>query len=453
MQEYKHFSGRAGLVTVGLWMQTAGIWEVVRETVHIQQKTLRHSPSEKLLDALVNILAGGQGIVEINRRVRPDIVLQRAFGRSDCAEQSTVSQTLEACTADNVEQMRQALQEVYRRHSQGYRHDYAQQWQLLDVDMSGLPTDCVGEGVTRGYFGPNRAHRGRQVGRVCASWYDEIVVERLYTGRVQLHHGLRELIRAAEQVLELSPARRQRTLIRLDSGGGEDAHVNWLLQRGYIILVKAHSSRRAQKLAATVQDWTTDPADPARQMAFLVQGHAYARPTQQVVVRFRKQNGRWAYALLVCNAPHALLCQLGHYSVHREPSERDRLLAMVYAYDRRGGGIESQFKGDKRGLFIAQRRKRAFAAQEMLLLLAVLAHHLLVWLRSRLAQVYPPLAHFGVLRLVRDVFAVAGLAYCDAQGHLLGVMLNWRVPLAKALVQAFAALCDQHGLSLALGEI
>jgi hypothetical protein len=41
---------------------------------------------------------------------------------------------------------------------------------------------------------------------------------------------------------------------------------------------------------------------------------------------------------------------------------------MLYAYDRRGGAAETQFKGDKQGLFLAKRNKRAFDAQAMLVL-------------------------------------------------------------------------------------
>jgi hypothetical protein len=56
-----------------------------------------------------------------------------------CAEQSVVQQTLDQCTGENVQQMEQALDTIYRDHSQGYQHDYPHDWQILDVDMSGLP--------------------------------------------------------------------------------------------------------------------------------------------------------------------------------------------------------------------------------------------------------------------------------------------------------------------------
>jgi len=53
------------------------------------------------------MLAGAHGMVEINTRLRADPALQAAFGRTACAEQPVVQQTLDACTDENVTQMQQ----------------------------------------------------------------------------------------------------------------------------------------------------------------------------------------------------------------------------------------------------------------------------------------------------------------------------------------------------------
>lgn len=160
MSNCTRFSAHASLIMVGLLMVQLRIWEVVESLVHIKQKTVKHKPLDKLLDALINILAGGHGLVEINTRVRPDHALLRAFGQESCADQSVVSTTLNRCTGDNVQQMRCAGQEIYRAHSQSFRHDYDQQWQLLDVDMSGMPAGRQGEGVTKGFFSGQPGRRG-----------------------------------------------------------------------------------------------------------------------------------------------------------------------------------------------------------------------------------------------------------------------------------------------------
>ena len=61
--------------------------------------------------------------------------------------------------------------------------------------------------------------------------------------------------------------------------------------------------------------------------------------------------------------------------------------------------------------------------QEMLVLLAQLAHNLVVWAKGRLAELEPELASFGVQRWVRDLFAIAG-AVVFHSGRLVKVQLN-----------------------------
>lgn len=183
MEQYTGFSAHASLATLGLWMQKKEIWKQVEEQVVIKQKTIKHTPQEKLKDVLVNILSGGQGIAEINSRVRTDKALQKAFGRTACAEQSVTSETLNACTDINIKQMEAVARKVYQEFGQGYRHDYEKGYLLLDIDLTGLLAGKQAEGSSKGYFSGSKNARGRQLGRVIASQYDEIVCEQLYLGK------------------------------------------------------------------------------------------------------------------------------------------------------------------------------------------------------------------------------------------------------------------------------
>ena len=88
MKNYTRSSARASLAAVGLYMRQQGLWQMIEQQVQIKQKVIDHTPAEKMLDAFINILAGGHGLVEVNFRVRPDEGLQRAFGRGSCADQS-----------------------------------------------------------------------------------------------------------------------------------------------------------------------------------------------------------------------------------------------------------------------------------------------------------------------------------------------------------------------------
>ena len=241
------YSAQASLVMIGGYFRQLGVWTVIADQVHIQQKTVQHTPLDKLLDAFIGILAGGHGLVETNNRVRPDRAVQQGFGRSGCAEQSTISRTLNACTPTNVDQLRQCVQQILQQHSRACQHAYSRAYQLLDVDMTGLVAGAQASGATPGYFAHARHRRGRQLGRLLASQYDEVLVERLYEGKRQLEHSFQPLVAAAEAVLDLNEKRRKRTLLRADGGAGDDAtrSVNWALARGYCLLTKVHNWLRA----------------------------------------------------------------------------------------------------------------------------------------------------------------------------------------------------------------
>ncbi len=148
-----HFTACASLAALGVKLSHLDLFGPIRERVLIAQKTVKHAPVDKLYDAFISVLAGAGGLVEINSRLRADPTLQAAFGRRRCAEQSVVQDTLNACTAENVNQMEQAMDVIYRKLGQGYQHDYRASLHLLDVDMSGMPCGKKAAFATKGYFG------------------------------------------------------------------------------------------------------------------------------------------------------------------------------------------------------------------------------------------------------------------------------------------------------------
>src|SRR5262245_49396713 len=105
----RRFSPAASLAALGLHLRQIDLLGPIRDRVKIAQKTVKYTPLDKLQDAFISILAGAHGLVEINTRLRSDPVLQAAFGRTACADQSVVQDTLNACTAEQVTQLDQAL--------------------------------------------------------------------------------------------------------------------------------------------------------------------------------------------------------------------------------------------------------------------------------------------------------------------------------------------------------
>jgi hypothetical protein len=54
---------------LGLKIRSLKILETISEQVKIRQKTIKHTPIEKLTDALIAILAGAHGLCEVNTRI------------------------------------------------------------------------------------------------------------------------------------------------------------------------------------------------------------------------------------------------------------------------------------------------------------------------------------------------------------------------------------------------
>ena len=71
----QHYSPRAALAAVGVKMQQLHLFEPIAQQVSIRQKTVKHTPAQKLYDAFISLLAGAGGLVEINKRVRSDPAL------------------------------------------------------------------------------------------------------------------------------------------------------------------------------------------------------------------------------------------------------------------------------------------------------------------------------------------------------------------------------------------
>ena len=178
----------------------------------------------------------------------------------------------------------------------------------------------------------------------------------------------------------------------------------------------------------------------------------YSRPVKRIAVRCRKNNGQWGIGVLISTLSPQDVLRLTHQPLAKASDPLAVLLAYVYFYDQRGGGVETEIKEDKQGLGTSKRNKKRFEAQYMLTLLEALAHNILVWARHWLAPLCPKVAQFGMLRLVRDAFHMNGLIILDQAGHILKIVLNQADPLAKELQAGFAHLFAHDQVAVTLGE-
>lgn len=454
MENYTGYSGHASLATAGMWMKENQIWQVIEEYVKIEQKVIKHTPTDKLKDLFINILAGGHGIADINNRVRVDKAMQLAFGRSACAEQSTISETLNASTGENIHEFSGALKVIYQKHGQGYAHDYKKKCQVLDIDLSAILAGRQAEGATKGYFSGHKNRRGRQLGRVIASLYDEILCEKLYPGTVQLEKNLLELIKMAENMLDLDENRRKRTILRVDAGGGTDANINFFLECGYFGMIKTKNWQRTCKLIKTVKNWQSIPQLPDHECGWVGEPHQYLRPTRQLAIRWpNKRKGGWYYCVLVFNLTDELIFELARLPMPETYTELELISTIVDAYNLRGGGVETSYKNSKQGIGLHKRNKKSFHAQEMLILLAQLAYNLTNWVQNELAQHSSTIASFGTLRMIRDAFQIAGKIEFDIEGNIVSITLTHIHKLAQAFHDYWLSRFSQSEMCFILGEI
>src|SRR5215471_11990273 len=244
----------------------------------------------------------------------------------------------------------------------------------------------------------------------------------LLRGKASAVPALKAALSALETRLGWTRERRQRIVLRLDGGFGTTAVVNWLLSWGYHVVTKISHSGRVRKLRQAIGPWQPT-SSPGREIAAVLQPHRCCRTTRQWVIRTPKDKGGYQYAVLVTS-----LSDL-------EPT------TVADMYDGRAM-IEATFCQDKQALGLVKRRQHKWEAQQVVLLLARLAHHILLWSKrwlSRVPTTRRRLEGYGLVRLLQEVYTVPGVTRWR-RGWMVSVRFDPVHPLAEALQQGFAAL-------------
>lgn len=258
-----------------------------------------------------------------------------------------------------------------------------------------------------------------------APQYQETLFSRLYPGKQHSDPTYIPALEALDAFLGLTPAQKQRTILRTDSGFGGDDNVNHALKEQWHVLTKGSGGRRPGAFARQIlpDDWQILRPDD-RWVAPAVAPPAYVRPVQHLVLRWRTQKGELKHSTVVCSVLDWSMAQV------------------IEHYDDRGA-CETEIQADKGGLKLCKRRKRRATAQEALILLTDVAHNTLAWV-SRWMFPGGPLAHFGATRLIEDVLTIPGhLIFSHEQ--LVEVQLNELHPHATAVAAGLERLLDHFG--------
>jgi hypothetical protein len=431
-------SGHGSLCVLGVHLRRIGFFQPLEAHVKIGQKVLKYTPVQKLEMFLVGVLAGAKAVSHTETTVRLDPALISAFGLPGCAEQSSIAETLNAASEQDVADLQAALDELFRTHSQSRQHDFTRDFLVLDIDLSPLPASAAAQGSERGYMGRCRSKTGRKLVRVRAADTQEIVWETVITGRrVESLPVLQEAIYAMEKRLGLdgkdvvTRKKRGRTEIRLDSGWGSGPNITWLLARGYQVTGKFKSAGRVRTLVRGISTWQPT-SSPGREVAQVPQPVAFVRPLAQYAVRTPSKKHQEGYY---------------HAVVFTSRTDLD-MNGVVEHYDGRAG-MEADLKSDKHGLGLAVIRKHLLPAQKMVVLLVELAHNILMWARSWLAEHAPRLCQYGIVRLIQDVWAIPGRIKLTDKG-VQRVRLRRAHPRARDVCWGFRPLLANSPIEVGL---
>ena len=467
----KLHSEHALLCLLGQKAQDLKLLDPLHNLVKIDQKTLVHSPTEKLLDAMLAIACGAEAVSQINTVLRADSAVSRAWGRERWADQSSVQETLSACTAQNIEQMQQVLRQIYQRLGRAANHPYATGPLILDIDLTGLPCSKKYAGASKGYFANSkRGTTGRQLCRVNASQYDEIVYQKVCPGNASSSdlESLKTVLSATLQMLGLSEAQKGQLLIRLDGGFGTTAIIEYLLTEGYQFIVKLHSASRSKKLGHTLKEdqWLSDH-NGLRWASLLGEeaSNLYATSSlnetgnasklQLIAVRCKREEPEPPKKKTKTKAKSEYVYSV--LAVLRESLKTEQdladaiLLEQLAFYDDRATIESASFRGDKQGLKLIKRRKSSLYGQEMLILLAQLVHNLVVWARDWLSEEEPRLSELGIKVWVRDLFRMPGRIKFKA-GRIVKVHLVRGHQYARRFFEALAHFFAKSEIRLFLDE-
>jgi hypothetical protein len=469
-------SSHASLCVLAPVIRDKQIFDPIHENVHIPQKEVFYSPTDKLVFVVLGILSGCEAVFDLNQNLRVDRPLLKAFGYQKCADQSVIQDTLNGATVENVKELEGALKIIWDKNNlTASLLENAQKegsFVTIDMDLSGMPASRNSEESEKGYFSGKRNIYGRQLARILVPETQELVSESLYPGNKLSCKAFKDMVKKMEGILSLDTESQRGVIrLRLDAGFGTDENINYALWRGYHLLTKMYSGKRAKALAKSVQEWvdiSPDSDNTPRQAGWVSEPHRYGRKTKQLAIRMPKKKGDgYKYSVLVTTNMDA-----GIYDT-------------ISDYDGRSGVPESTFCQDNQGLGMRKRRKRGFVAQQMLTLLNQLAHNLIRWMKKWLitavensaeqapaksqtwddelghsgnsvpeymALVAKSLNGLGMKRFVRQILSLSGMVVMK-KGKVLRIILNPLYPLINRIKTAFEVFLKPYGITISLDEI
>lgn len=333
----------------------SGLLPLLRENMHINMKTVKYTPYEKVVELLASMIAGCQHTVTINSKLVPDTALaEELIGKDRFADQSGINRLLQSISEDNVNELERVFSAYYLTHGMAWRKRDSV---VVDVDMTGFRANGkTYENTEKGYI----SEKGDRGYKATFAYTDREVIGMVFgKGNEVEVNQINDILKVIRDRMG-SPEARD-IIIRGDAGFGISTIIDILYSQSFLFIVKGRQRSSAKRFSRRVREWIPIPDSPDE----LAYGEMRARVTgsrhkSRIVVFRMKKNGKDVYFHIITNLPEILF-----------PAEM-----ILKMYNERQS-IEAFIKADKSGLHIKNLRTRRYNGIRYVMLLSSIAFNMI----------------------------------------------------------------------------
>jgi hypothetical protein len=389
-----------------------GIDKLLDKHVKIHQKVYKFTPNQKIVQVMASMMFGCEDNKRMNKVLRKDNPeYSQYFGLPGWADQSVISDTFRALTADNINQLESVWKEsleVTQIIGNLRRKMEAGEYITIDIDLTGDVCKSRDDPtVTKGYFAGKKGKTGRQ--KAWAYTTDSYgMIQHLLAleygcGKMKLHHCLGSLLEKLITLfgLEKDKQLRRQIVIRTDAAGGSPRIIGTLDKYGFSYFLKGYSYYVARKVCEVVPEWHEIPDKDGGlfgmgSMSYLPNLGEFCNPIPQLTVfgfRQLKEDGKYENSHYITNVGDYMRLSL------------DGTLTGMWRYYHKRASIESSIKTERNILHTAHKRGRKFYASWGYLIVAAIAYNLLYLLRDMFFSSTPE-NDVGMKDFVRDAINI-----------------------------------------------
>jgi hypothetical protein len=370
-------------------MEAWGIDKLLDKYVSVHQKVYDFTPNQKIMEALASMIFGCEDNKRINKVLKEDNPqYSQYFGLPWWADQSIISDTFRALTAENISQLEMVWRgslEVTQVMGDWRRRIEAREYITIDTDLTGdVCKSRYDPAVTKGYFPQKRGKTGRQ--KAWAYMTDahggiqQLLALEYGSGKMKLHHCLGSLLEKIVVLFGLQRDKhlRKRIVIRIDAAGGTPRNIGILEEYGFSYFLKGHSYQVARQVCDRVSEWLDIPGKDGGFFGIssktdLPNLGKFRTPIPKLTVfgfRQRQEDGTLKNAYYITNLPDYMRLSV------------DGTLTGMWRYYHKRASIESSIKTERNILHTSHKRSRQFYASWGYLIVAAIAYNMLYLLRD-----------------------------------------------------------------------